>query len=79
MSMWSDMYCYIDQCGSSTGATPPGAILFNPKHDLEFSQVLKLLRAFYGMTSCPHSVNRRHDLATWARCSCCILALQLLH
>lgn len=38
MSMWTDTYCYIDQCGASTGAVPVGAALFNPANDLEFSQ-----------------------------------------
>jgi len=37
MSMWSDTYCYIQQCGASNGPTPYGAALFNPTLDQEFS------------------------------------------
>ena len=35
-SMWTDTYCYIDQCGSSTGKNPVGYRLFDPKNDAEF-------------------------------------------
>ena len=38
MSMWSDTYCYIDQCGSATGRAPVGAALFPPARDAEFMQ-----------------------------------------
>ena len=37
MSMWSDTYCYTGQCGASSG-TPPGAKLFPPERDDEFSK-----------------------------------------
>ena len=33
MSMWTDTYCYIDQCGAYNGATPVGAPLFGPAMD----------------------------------------------
>lgn len=38
ISMWSDTYCYEDQCGAFSGPTPVGAKLFDPKYDQEFSQ-----------------------------------------
>jgi hexosaminidase len=36
MSMWADTYCYISQCGASSGSTPVGAALFGPERDAEF-------------------------------------------
>lgn len=36
--MWSDTYCYIDQCGAYKGAVPVGAALFNPEHDNAFAK-----------------------------------------
>jgi hypothetical protein len=36
--MWTDTYCYIDQCGAYSGATPPGAALFPPTADDAFSR-----------------------------------------
>ena len=38
MSMWSDTYCYEQQCGSSVGPTPVGAPLFPPSADVQFAQ-----------------------------------------
>lgn len=38
MSMWSDTYCDISQCGASSGALPVGHELFYPKHDAEFGK-----------------------------------------
>eukprot|EP00055_Hartaetosiga_balthica_P004415 m.11494 g.11494 ORF g.11494 m.11494 type:complete len:653 (-) comp3847_c0_seq1:89-2047(-) len=39
MSMWTDTYCYIDQCGSSSSSSPPvGHQLFGPSYDSEFSR-----------------------------------------
>lgn len=38
MSMWSDTYCYIDQCGSAGGGAPVGHQLFDPTLDQEFSE-----------------------------------------
>ena len=38
MSMWSDTYCYEDQCGSSVGPVPVGAPLFPPSMDAEFAE-----------------------------------------
>ena len=37
MSMWTDTYCIIDQCGASSGARPVGAQLFPPSMDLPFA------------------------------------------
>eukprot|EP00911_Craspedida_sp_UC1_P002689 UC1_evm1s1975 len=37
MSMWTDTYCYIDQCGSSAGPPPVGHALFSPDMDKEFA------------------------------------------
>lgn len=34
----SDTYCYIDQCGASTGSAPVGHALFPPQRDAEFSR-----------------------------------------
>merc|ERR1712039_144240 len=36
MSMWSDTYCYIDQCGAASGSAPVGHKLFDPSLDTEF-------------------------------------------
>jgi len=38
MSMWSDTYCYIEQCGSHIGSAPVGHELFDPKNDKEFGE-----------------------------------------
>ena len=38
MSMWSDTYCYIEQCGSHVGKPPVGHELFDPKNDKEFGE-----------------------------------------
>jgi len=38
MSMWSDSYCYISQCGSSGGGAPVGHALFPPEQDEAFSK-----------------------------------------
>eukprot|EP00040_Diaphanoeca_grandis_P031283 m.186835 g.186835 ORF g.186835 m.186835 type:complete len:670 (-) comp32283_c0_seq1:89-2098(-) len=38
MSMWTDSYCYIDQCGSAGGSPPVGHELFGPAMDAEFSE-----------------------------------------
>ena len=38
MSMWSDTYCDINQCGASGGTPPVGHELFYPKHDTEFGK-----------------------------------------
>ena len=38
MSMWTDSYCYIDQCGSSTGRVPTGHALFDPAQDAAFGK-----------------------------------------
>ena len=40
ISMWSDRYCYIDQCGSvgPNEPVPVGSALFDPKYDTEFGQ-----------------------------------------
>ena len=38
MSMWSDTYCYEQQCGASSGATPVGAPLFPPSTNVPFGQ-----------------------------------------
>lgn len=38
MSMWSDSYCYISQCGSSNGGPPQGHALFPPEQDAAFAQ-----------------------------------------
>jgi len=39
ISMWSDQYCYIEQCGSATGQPPPpGHALFDPKLDDAFGR-----------------------------------------
>eukprot|EP00043_Microstomoeca_roanoka_P019202 m.213437 g.213437 ORF g.213437 m.213437 type:complete len:643 (+) comp16955_c0_seq1:187-2115(+) len=39
MSMWSDNYCYIAQCGAfGSSNVPAGAVLYDPAHDAEFSQ-----------------------------------------
>ena len=37
MSMWTDTYCYISQCGASGGSKPVGAQLFPPEMDLPWS------------------------------------------
>ena len=38
--MWSDTYCYIDQCGAfgPNEPVPVGSALFDPKYDAEFGQ-----------------------------------------
>jgi len=36
MSMWTDTYCYINQCGASGGSPPVGHALFDPAKDAEF-------------------------------------------
>lgn len=38
MSMWSDTYCFTDQCGASRGPEPVGAALFPPGKDEEFGR-----------------------------------------
>ena len=40
ISMWSDTYCYIDQCGAfgPNEPVPVGSALFDPKYDAEFGQ-----------------------------------------
>lgn len=38
MSMWTDTYCYIEQCGAFNGPNPVGAALFPPAMDLPWSQ-----------------------------------------
>ena len=38
MSMWSDTYCYISQCGASGGGAPVGHELFDPSNDAEFGR-----------------------------------------
>lgn len=38
MSMWSDTYCYINQCGSAGSGSPVGAKLFPPEMDDPFSK-----------------------------------------
>ena len=51
MSMWTDRYCYIDQCGASSGARPIGAQLFPPATDLAFAASvggMMFPRAFVG-------------------------------
>ena len=40
ISMWTDTYCYIDQCGAFKGATPVGSALFDPARDVEFGKSL---------------------------------------
>ncbi|EDQ85099.1 uncharacterized protein MONBRDRAFT_12187 [Monosiga brevicollis MX1] len=42
MSMWTDNYCYIDQCHDSS-RIPPGSTLFAPEFDAEFTQVCREL------------------------------------
>ena len=38
MSMWSDRYCFIDQCGATTGQpVPVGHDLFDPANDDAFA------------------------------------------
>lgn len=36
MSMWTDTYCYISQCGASKGSQPVGSALFGPASDQAF-------------------------------------------
>ena len=38
MSMWSDTYCDIDQCGSATGNPPVAHALYPPSADTEFGE-----------------------------------------
>eukprot|EP01116_Phalansterium_solitarium_P023041 TRINITY_DN7870_c0_g1_i2.p1 TRINITY_DN7870_c0_g1~~TRINITY_DN7870_c0_g1_i2.p1 ORF type:complete len:667 (+),score=271.44 TRINITY_DN7870_c0_g1_i2:146-2146(+) len=38
MSMWSDTYCYIEQCGAFQGPPPVASVLFSPEYDTEFSE-----------------------------------------
>eukprot|EP00039_Didymoeca_costata_P022908 m.347559 g.347559 ORF g.347559 m.347559 type:complete len:345 (+) comp33282_c0_seq1:2-1036(+) len=38
VSMWTDDYCYIHQCGSSTGATPTAASFYGPDADTLFAK-----------------------------------------
>ena len=38
MSMWSDTYCDIDQCGSSPGPPPVAHALYPPSADKEFGE-----------------------------------------
>jgi hexosaminidase len=38
MSMWTDTYCYIEQCGAFNGPKPVGSALFPPEMDLPWSQ-----------------------------------------
>ena len=39
MSMWTDTYCYICQCGSATTCPKPvGSKLFSPERDVEFAR-----------------------------------------
>jgi hypothetical protein len=38
MSLWTDTWCNIDQCGAFPGAVPVGAALFPPSQDHAFSQ-----------------------------------------
>jgi len=36
--MWSDTYCYIEQCGAFGGAPPVGHALFAPSMDAAFAK-----------------------------------------
>ena len=36
--MWTDRYCYVNQCGASGGAAPIGAPLFPPSQDDAFGR-----------------------------------------
>lgn len=38
MSMWSDTYCFTEQCGASDGPAPVAAALFPPARDEEFGK-----------------------------------------
>jgi hypothetical protein len=38
MSMWTDTYCYIEQCGAFNGPNPVGSSLFPPEMNLPWSQ-----------------------------------------
>merc|ERR1719384_1869580 len=38
ISMWSDQYCYTNQCGSWEGDTPVGHELYDPKNDGAFAR-----------------------------------------
>ena len=37
-SLWTDRWCYIDQCGASGGGAPIGHALFDPSRDTEFGK-----------------------------------------
>ena len=55
--MWTDTYCYIAQCGSSSGSTPVGAALFDPAQDRAFSASIGGMiwpRSFVGAASFWH-------------------------
>ena len=38
MSMWTDSYCCVHQCGASDGPVPKGAPLFAPSQDEAFGK-----------------------------------------
>jgi hypothetical protein len=37
VSMWTDDYCYINQCGAKPGPTPAAASLYAPDQDSKFA------------------------------------------
>ena len=38
VSMWTDAYCYVNQCGASAGPTPVAAALYGPAADARFAR-----------------------------------------
>ena len=54
ISMWSDTYCYTQQCGAYPGPAPVGAALFPPAMDTFFGQSvggMMFPRGFVGAAS----------------------------
>lgn len=54
MSMWSDRYCNIDQCGAFSGPMPEGHALFPPSSDTAFAKSIGGMiwpRGFVGAAS----------------------------
>eukprot|EP01063_Lacrimia_lanifica_P028236 TRINITY_DN4091_c0_g1_i3.p1 TRINITY_DN4091_c0_g1~~TRINITY_DN4091_c0_g1_i3.p1 ORF type:complete len:528 (+),score=230.90 TRINITY_DN4091_c0_g1_i3:113-1585(+) len=40
VALWSDRFLYIDQCMYPDKPAPPGAALYNPKHDAAFARAI---------------------------------------
>ena len=94
MSMWSDSYCYVGQCGAS-GGTPVGHALYPPQQDAAFSQSIGGMiwpRGFVGKSNpCPTfspippiiislslSLGLQHDAAVYLYACAFLLSLILL-